>query len=141
MGVNLYMVFERPIAGFNSNESDRIWLARLTDKLAAAAKETGVTPLESFYSYTPEELRPPMENEEMYEQAKAKMPPTEYFDPVQGLAAVRALRAHLADHPQPFTDRRGADHTADVLEELDDCEKLLAAAVAEQVKFRFFIAD
>lgn len=105
-------------------------LARESDRLDAAARARGVSPITSLLSENQAVLRAQMEASG-FDPSKMRLPPEIWFDAVDGLKTVRALSeyvtAKLNDFKQPNP----------ILRDLKAAEALLSAARAAGVKFHF----
>jgi hypothetical protein len=120
MSAAYFIVLEREIDGLDSFMNGKS-LSKHIEALDAAAYELGVTPLSEFYSIDPEQAA---EFAEM-DVEDVKLPPLDHFSAKDGLATVRALLAHKAVHQ---------DH---VLQDLQDCERILSAAAEHSVGWHF----
>ena len=119
MGAALYIALEREISGFDPFLNGKA-LSRASDQLDEFATSLCVRPLMEFFSAAPD-----MAAEFLDEGAEA--PPQSWFTPSDGLATVRALRAHLTANPSavPKHDM--------VIEDLNDMERILTTASEHNV--------
>ncbi len=101
-------------------------LSKHMNSLDQAAGELGVTPLSEFYSIDPEQAAEFWADEGI-EPGDIKLSPLEQFSARDGLATVRALLAHKAVHK------------SDVVEDLQDCERILIVAAEHGVGWHFEI--
>ncbi len=128
MGATFCTVFEAEVAPHGALGADRPALLRRQRKLERLAVDHGLTPLGAFESCAPDDLADFLDDD-----AVAELPPAQWFAASTGLAAVHALLAHLATHPDAVPGQ--ADVVADlrgVEEELTDAERL-------HVRFRFAV--
>jgi hypothetical protein len=127
---------------------DNTIMLQLQDQLDRLAGKLNVAKLSEFYDYSELELQYAkfLDNEEDDAEVASAGDNAEvsgsWFAPEPALAAVRALHAHLAQHPadlgfQPDASR--AHWPARLLEELQHCQTALEAAGARGRKFRFLI--
>lgn len=143
MGTTLYISLDRPVEGLEPNACDRVFLAEIVgevDGLATLSRTLGVRSLADFQSYAAEDMAG------LSDEPLPEGPPVEWFDPAAALPAVRALAEHY--RAARFVRERGrrlqgksepVDRTDDLLDELRDCEAVLAAAGAAGARFRFHI--
>jgi hypothetical protein len=96
-------------------------LSKHIEALDAAAGELGVSPLSEFYSIDPAQAADfaGMDLEDV------NLPELEHFSAKDGLTTVRALLAHKPVHQ---------DH---VLQDLQDCERILSVAAKHSVGWHF----
>jgi hypothetical protein len=124
MSVAFYIVLDEEKPGFDTFVNGRALAWR--DDLDEVARALGVRPLSGFGWVSDEEMAH-IVGEAPAKHAPAK-PGEPFFAADEGLATVRALRAHYA---------RVADAEA-VVEDLDEYEEVLAQAAARG--FRFHLA-
>jgi hypothetical protein len=115
MGAAYYIVLEKEIEGLDTMMNGKS-LSRHMKSLDKAAQELGVRPLSKFFSMSPEDLAEFMDGD-----IDNKLPPLEQFSAKDGLATVKALLAHKPIH---------LDH---VVEDLRECERILAVAAEHGV--------
>ena len=127
MGIAFCVVFKKDVPPYGKLGSDNMVLAGAHEKIDALAKKNGLSTLESFLSQDPDELADMMgmDADEM------GLPPVEWFNASDGLAAVRALIAHLRENP------KGIAKAKETVAELKQVEVELIAASQRKVKFRF----
>jgi hypothetical protein len=128
MGASFCTVFETNVPPHGSLGSDHPALLRRQRKLDRLAVDHGLTPLGAFESYSPDDVADFMD-----EDAADELPPAQWFAASTGLAAIHALLAHLATHPDAV---RGQ---ADVVADLRSLEEELADAERLGVRFRFAV--
>lgn len=119
MSAALYIALEREIPNFDPFLNGKA-LSQSSDRLDAIATSLGVRPLMEFFSADPD-----MAAEFLDEDTEA--PPQSWFPATDGLATVRALRAHLTTNPSavPKPDM--------VLEDLSHMERVLSTAFEHSV--------
>jgi hypothetical protein len=127
MGVAYFIVLDRKIEGLDTGMDGKL-LARAAPSLDALATELRVRPLSGFISVDPEQAADFLESEGTGNEG-ADLPPLRQFPAPEGLATVRALAAHLRARPAAVKE------TADVLQDLGDCERILNAAAQHGVKW------
>jgi len=120
-------VFESEVPPYGTLGSDHPDLNRAQQRLDRLAVADGLTPLSAFESYAPDEV------EEFEDEPPGGYPPAQWFKPTAGLAAVEALRAHLAARPTALAKQ------AVVLEDLAEVAEELRAAERAGVRFRFAV--
>jgi hypothetical protein len=125
MGAAYFIVLERKIDGLDAMMNGKS-LSKHMKLLDQAAGELGVTPLSEFYSIDPEQAAEFWADEGI-EPGDIKLPPLEQFSAQDGLATIRALLAHKPVHQ---------DH---VLEDLQECERILSVAAQHGVGWHFEI--
>ncbi len=127
MGVAYFIVLDRKIEGLDTGMDGKM-LARAAQTLDSAAERLGVQPLSQFISVDPEQAVDFVEGEGGPSGA-LETPPLRQFPAQEGLATVRALLAHVQSHPE------GIFKPELVLQDLRDCERILAGAAQHQVKW------
>ena len=91
MGVAFCVVFKKDVPPHGKLGGDNMALAKGYEKLDAVAEKKGLRTLGSFLSQDPQELADMMD----MDAAELGLPPEEWFNASDGLAAVQALSAHL----------------------------------------------
>jgi hypothetical protein len=127
MGVAFCVVFKKDVPPHGKLGGDNMVLARGYEKLDAFADKNGLRTLESFLSQNPEELADMMD----MDPEEMGLPPEQWFNASDGLAAVKALSASLRDQPKAVTKAK------EMLSELEQVEAELEAAARLKVKFHF----
>ena len=132
MGVVICAVFEREVPQHGTLGGDNTALNRDWQRLVKLAKAAKLQPLNDFESYDSEEVAAnlDMDPEELGFDP-GNMPAAQWFAAADGIAAVRALIAHLRANPKALSRQ------AEVLDELSSVESELAAAEKAGVRFRF----
>ena len=128
MGASFCTVFEAEVPPRGTLGGDHPALLRRQRKLDRLAIDHGLTPLGAFESYDPADVADLLD-----EDAAADLPAAPWFAASAGLAALHALLAYLAAHPDAVPGQ--AEVVADlrsVTEELADAEQL-------GVRFRFAV--
>ena len=138
--------------------SDNSLMLRLEDQLARLSERLRVAKLSDYYDYSVLEehygglIDDADADADVVDEedgdAAGDIPPDDsqskgaWFDPRPAHAAVRAIRAHLARHPDNlgFTPDASTAHWPDgLMEELEECERVLDRAVSSGRQFRFLI--
>ncbi len=127
MGASFCAVFEAEVPTLGG---DHPTLLRRQGRLDRLAADAGLTPLGAFESYDPADAADLMDDGD---ELPANLPPARWFSAADGLAAVRALVAHLATHPDAVSD------LPNVVAELESLAVELADAVRAGVRFRFAV--
>lgn len=127
---------------------DNSLMLRLEKQLDRLCRKLNVPKLSEFYDYSELEAQYGDLGDDEGEPGEAGPAGDDgheggvWFDPDPALAAVRALRDHLARHPEDLgfkPDRSRAHWPADLREELRYCQSVLEEAVARGRQFRFLI--
>jgi hypothetical protein len=127
---------------------DNSIMLRLKDQLDRLSGKLNVAKLTDFYDYSELEAQygDQGDNEDESEDGigtdDAHQAKGSWFDAGQALAAVRALRDHLVQHPEALgfkPDRSRAHWPGYLMDELQDCQTVLEEAVARGRPFRFLI--
>ena len=109
-------------------------LAHESERLNSAARRKDVVPISGMLSENPAALMAQLV-EEGFDPAKMRIPPEEWFQPVQGLKTIRALidhvNANLNDFKQPNP----------ILRDLKAVDAVLTAAQSAGVQFHFIKVD
>jgi hypothetical protein len=130
MGASFCTVFEAGVTPHGALGGDNPALLRhhrRLDRLAAAA---GLTPLGAFESYDPADAADYLGE---VGERPADLPPVQWFPAADGLAAVRAVVAHLSANPGAVSGQ------AEVVAELERLAGELTAAERAGVRFRFAV--
>ena len=131
MGASFCTVFEAEVAPHGTLGGDNTAVLRRMARLDRLAEDHGLTPLGAFVSYDPADVADFLGEEDL--EGVGEMPAVQWFDAAAGLAAVEALRAHLAAHPKAVPGQ------AEVDAELQAIAAELAAARTAGVRFRFMV--
>lgn len=134
MGAAFCVVFESavPSHGTLGGDSSNALLAK-RDWLDELAANAGLTPLGAFESYDPEDAVGLLEDFDLPEELADKLPSVQWFPAAEGLAAVRALAAHLSNSADAAPDR------AKILADLNQIAIELTDADQADVRFRFAV--
>ncbi len=125
MSVAIYIVAEGD-AGEEETSVDGKALGHVEpDVLDAIARGLGCTPLYDFMIFDSDDIA-----EFVDDIDELDLPPERWFDSKDGLQTVRSLKAHLEANPADVAD------AAEVIEDLDDFERVLALLVARGSGFR-----
>jgi hypothetical protein len=128
MGAGFCTVFEADVPPRGKLGDDNKAILNRKEGLDRLAAENGLTPLEAFESYSPEDAAYFLDDD-----APLDLPPVQWFPATDGLAAVNALLAHLAAHPDAATDQ------GELLADLRGIAGELAEAERAGVRFRFAV--
>jgi hypothetical protein len=128
MSVSFSVVFESEVPPHGSLGADHVALARHKEALDQLAEENGLVPLSAFESYDPEDAAEFLDEEEL-----AVLPDAQWFEPSEGLTAVRALIDFLRSHVDSVPD------PDEVLADMSSVEGECADAEKAGVRFRFAI--
>src|SRR5688500_17363256 len=127
MGASFCVVFESDVPPHGTLGGDNPVLLKAQRKLDRVARDAGLRSLDEFESYDPQHVA----GEFDLDAEELGLPPVEWFPAADGLAAVRALIAHLTSHPDSVRNQ------ADVLVDLTNVEAEVAAADRAGVRIRF----
>jgi hypothetical protein len=130
MGASFCAVFEAEAPPHGTLGGDHPALLRRQRRLDRLAGEAGLAPLGAFESYDPADAADYLDEGD---EPPADLPPARWFLATDGLAAVRALAAHLAMHPDAVSDQ------PEVVVELESLAGELADAERAGVRFRFAV--
>lgn len=125
MGSAYYIILDRKLDGVETDMSGK-GLGQNMQALDIKARALGVKPLSEFYSAEPETIRDFLSGEGI-DLGEIKPPPLENFSAEEGLKTIRALLT------QPLTDIDG------LLQDLQDCERILTAAAEQGAGWHFEI--
>jgi hypothetical protein len=121
---------------------DNSIMLRMEKELDRLAKKLKVVKLSKFYDYSELEVEfGDLEDDEEFEIVERE---GVWFDPGPALAAVKAIRAHLAQHPEDLGFKPDASRQhwpKDLMAELNYCEAMLSDAMARGKEFRFLIVS
>lgn len=129
MGVSIYVSLEKEITGVDPSAINGKPLSKAVDVLDEWAQANGLTPLMEMASSPPEEVADLMDVD--VDDLPEHLAAEQWFAAADGLKTIRAMIAHLQQHP---TAVKAAD---DVLTDLQDIEAVLVAAEPSQVRFHF----
>ena len=116
----MYIVVEGEDPGFDTFVNGRS-LARHEDALEKLALSRGTRPLIEFFSADENSMALLIEEGAGNEDLLRKMPPPQWYSPIDGLRSVRTLVGALAQEPQMLGTEGGQ-----VLGELREYERVLA---------------
>ena len=119
MSAAYYIVLERPIDGLETFMNGKR-LSRSIESLDAAANRLGVRRLSEFVSIPPNEIA-----EYLGDTEGLNLPPLEQYSAQDGLETVRALLSQPEVQP--------------AIDDLKDCERILAVAAEHDVGWHFQI--
>ena len=131
MGVSLNVTFDKQVSPYGTLTDDHNALGNGLKQLDKALTRAGLPTLGQFVSADPSEWED-MDPDDPHATA---LPPLQWFDPADGLLAVRSAMAHLRAKP------RAVSWSADALDELEQVEAELAAAQKRKARFHFAICD
>ena len=132
MGISLSVAFKKMLPGAGTLGSDHVDLGDNIHRVDGVLKRAKLTELQSFLSADPAEMAELLGLDE----DDPSLPPVQWFDPADGLAAVRAAIGHLEANANALHGKRDG-----VLEELRDVEHELTLAEAKRVPFHFCLLD
>ena len=119
MGAAYYIALEREIDGLDTMMDGKA-LSRNIESLDAVAEKLAVRPLSDFVSIPPEEIAELLED-----TTGMELRPVEQFSAQDGLTTIRALRGQPEAQP--------------AIDDLKDCERILAVAAEHGVGWHFQI--
>jgi hypothetical protein len=126
-----YIALERTIPNFDVYVNGNM-LAKESDALERLAKKTGVRPLLSFFSVSPEEVTSVVGDDgETIERLGGKAPREQWFNAKDGLTTVRKLISNL--------ELLKLDRSDQVLSNLKEFEKVLETASQSSVRWHLAI--
>jgi hypothetical protein len=126
-----YIALERTIPNFDVYVNGNM-LAKESDALERLAKKTGVRPLLSFFSVSPEEVTSVVGDDgETIERLGGKAPREQWFNAEDGLTTVRKLISNL--------ELLKLDRSDQVLSNLKEFEKVLETASQSSVRWHLAI--
>lgn len=140
MGLAYYIVGEMAVDDFDTFVDGKALGHTDEDALETLCLSLEVVPLLDFLSQDPEDLRDMFEaehDEDEEDVAPGDYPDEEWFSAVDGLATVRALIAHLAEHPDELP-ADGFDADA-VLEDLKAFERILVRFDDEGIRWHLAV--
>ena len=139
----------------NDLPSDNSIMLRLEKELERLSDKLGVARLTQFYDYSLIERQfaeiaaqtegngiDDWDEDDGEEDQEEDDERGMWFEPARALAAVTAIRKHLARHPSDlgFEPDASTNHWLDhLMDELDECRRVLRVAVSKGKKFRFLI--
>src|SRR5262245_23799982 len=116
MGASFNVVFEAAVPPHGTLGGNNPSLVKAQGKLDRVARDAGLTSLDNFESYDPQDVAAEFD----LDPVELGLPSVEWFTAADGLAAVRALMAHLNADPAAFPRPR------DLLADLASVETELA---------------
>jgi hypothetical protein len=132
MGVALYVVLEREVAGFDASSVCGKFLAKAQSRLDGIARRHGLTPLTDLISTNPEEATALLGGEGGVPEG-VELPAEQWFDPAEGPRAVRGLLDHIRAEPSAVPNSRR------VVADLEATEQVLAAAAVQGIRFHLAV--
>lgn len=129
MGVSIYVSLEQEIAGVDPLAINGKPLSKAVDVLDEWAQGKGLRTVMEMVSSPPEEVADLMDVD--VDDLPEHLAAEQWFAAADGLKTIRAMIAHLQQHP---TAVKAAD---DMLTDLQDIEAVLVVAEAQRVKFHF----
>lgn len=130
MSVSFCAVFETEVPPHGTIGGDHPVLLRRQRRLDRLATEAGLVPLGAFESYDPADAADFLAEGD---EPPSGLPLARWTPASDGLAAIRALVAHLGAHPDAVSDQ------PDVIAELESLGGELADAERAGVRFRFAV--
>ncbi len=132
----LFIVLEKPIPGFDSSVNGTA-LSASEERLDRLAKKLKVTSLMDFFSISPQEAMDFLEGEaEATGTPLSDIPRLEeekWFSATEGLTVVRALHQELVRNP------KYAPKSKAIINDLNEFEKVLKRAAAEDVRWHLAV--
>ena len=128
MGSAYFIILEQKAEGL-STEMDGKGLASHADILDKGAAQTGVRPLSGFVGIDPTQAEYFLRSEGVV--SMRELPQLLQFPAEDGLKSVRALSEYVRANPAAFADAEG------ILEDLNDCERILRAAARHGIRWHF----
>jgi hypothetical protein len=132
MGAALHVSLDRDVPGVDAASVGGKALARTLERLDAMAEARGLTPLAAFISVSPEEAADVLGFEEG-DAELADVPESQWRAPAEGLSTVRGLLGALREAPDALP------RSAQVVVDLEACERVLTAAAAAGARFRLSV--
>jgi hypothetical protein len=132
MAASMYIVVEGEDPGFDTFVNGRS-LARHEDALEKLALQLGVRPLIEFFSADENSMALLIEEGAGDQELLRKLPPPQWYSPVDGLNTVQALLQALRDDPQQL-----GTEGKQVLSELREYAEVLEKA--DERKLRWHLA-
>ena len=126
MGSALYIVSKKKLSDYDMLMDGKS-LARAGEALGSICTRIGVKQLMDFFSQNADELA------DILGDDVPDLPPEQWFEAKDGLATVRALLVHLAKDTTSIVS-----HAA-VVEDLKQCERILAHLEKTKVRWHFAI--
>jgi hypothetical protein len=127
MGVCVYPVLEKNIEGVEYASDGKMLAKILHDAAGRRAEEIGNAPLMSFFGFDPDVLF------DEFDVPHSDAIRERWFSAVDGLKAVENLIEDLSENPTIYAaDEKIAAHA---LEDLEEMQKVLRAASAENSKW------
>jgi len=131
MGVSIYIRLDRSISGYKPElEMDGKTLAKEFDDLNKLCEQNGLPLLSSMVSFNPEEVSGFMEGEGL-DLEELEIPKEQFFDSQLGLIAVDGLLKLMNHRNSKLND------IENLIEDLNDCKKILTYAVGKESNFYF----
>lgn len=143
MSTTLYISLEKKVRGLNPNDADRIRLADVVadyEIIEPLARKLKVRSLSEFQSYDPQDAAEFIDDPEELKRIIAAAPPLEWFDPKEGVKAIRAFRDYFQANPKDIPGRARKNPEA-LIAELEEVESVLERAQKNRVRFRFHIGE
>jgi hypothetical protein len=129
MASALYIVLQQKVAGVDASSVGGKFLARNLEMLDALASKLNVRALGDLISVNPAETSAFLEGEGVNDEG-ILMPPEQWFEPDEGTRTVVALLNSLRS-------TQGVD--ARLIQDLESCERVFAAAQTAGVSFHFAV--
>jgi|GEM_PF-2934213 len=131
MGVSIYIRLDKTITGYKPElEMSGKALSANFEDLNKLCEQTGLPLLSSMVSLNPEEVISFMKGEGL-DLEEIEIPKEQFFDSKQGLIAVDSLLKALNNKNNKLKDNQN------LIEDLNDCKKILNRAIEEESKFYF----
>lgn len=129
MGISLCAVFDQEVPPHGTLGGDNLTLGGGLGRLDKVLAAAGLPMLGDYLSADPAEVADLLGGE----VGEGDLP--QWFDPAEGLKAVRAAAEHLRSNPKAIS------RSAAALQELGSLDEELTAAAAQGAKFHFAVLD
>ncbi len=123
----LFIVLERKIPGLDTMMNGKS-LASAHDKLDSLAVTLKVRPISEFISASPSDVEEFLESEGI-DKSEVPIPPLQQFSAEEGLETIQALRNYIVKNPDSVPE------SDDIVQDLQDCERILSVALTNGVKW------
>ncbi len=130
MGDAIFITLEHEIPDYDANVS-AVALARSVDALGDVADQLGVRPLADFFSQSEEDKEQFMDSDEVELDDDLDVHEEQWFEPAEGLNAIRSMIDYFAEHPGEAEDG--------VVEDLNALEQVLAHADEHHIRWHLEI--
>lgn len=127
----IYIAIEKEIPGFDPFVNGKA-ISRASElEIARICTEAGVGSLWGYVSQNADDLADFLEDEGM--TPSGHLPEEDWYEPQEGLSFAVTLAAHLEAHPDCIRN------AAEILQDLQDYEKVFVVLVQHQVRWHFAV--